>query len=178
MSLQQQYKDKVVPALMSQFKYKNPMQVPKLSKIVLNLSISEATQNAKVLEIAAAELGQISGQKATIRKAKKAISNFKLREGTPIGAAVTLRRDRMFDFLHRFITVALPRVRDFKGVNGNSFDGRGNYSCGIKEQIIFPEVNYDKVDKIRGLSVTICTTANSDEEGKALLTAFGMPFRK
>lgn len=176
--LREQYSKQVVPALMTQFKYKSPMQVPRLSKIVLNLSIAEATQNSKVLDQAAQELMMIAGQKPVIRKAKKSISNFKLRQGMPIGASVTLRHARMYDFLGRFIHVALPRVRDFKGLSGNSFDGRGNYSCGIKEQIIFPEVNYEKIEKVRGMSITICTTANSDEESKALLTAFGMPFRK
>ncbi len=154
------------------------MQVPRLSKIVLNLSTSDATQNAKVLDTAASELMAIAGQKPVIRRAKKSISNFKLRQGMPIGASVTLRHSRMYDFLERFISIGLPRVRDFKGLNGNSFDGRGNYSCGVKEQIIFPEVNYEKIDKVRGLSVTICTTAETDAESKALLTAFGMPFRK
>ncbi len=178
MNLQDQYTKDVIPALMKQFQYKSAMQVPRISKIVLNLSIAEATQNAKVLDAAADELTLIAGQKPVIRKAKKSISNFKLRQGMPIGASVTLRRKRMYDFLGRFIHMALPRVRDFKGLNHNAFDGRGNYSCGVREQIIFPEVNYDKVDKIRGLSVTICTTAKTDQESKALLTAFGMPFRK
>jgi large subunit ribosomal protein L5 len=177
-SLKQQYNEKIVPQMMTQFKYKSPMQVPRLSKVVINLSIAEATQNPKVLDTAAQELTAIAGQKPVIRRAKKSISNFKLRQGMPIGASVTLRHGRMFDFLERFINIGLPRVRDFKGLSGNSFDGRGNYSCGVKEQIIFPEVNYEKVDKVRGLSVTICTTAGTDEESKALLTAFGMPFRK
>src|ERR1700680_3468131 len=163
---------------MGQFKYKSPMQVPRLTKIVLNLSTSEATQNAKVLDTAASELMAIAGQKPVIRRAKKSISNFKLRQGMPIGASVTLRHGKMYDFLERLINIGLPRVRDFKGLSANSFDGRGNYSCGIKEQIVFPEVNYEKIDKVRGLSVTICTTADNDEESKALLTAFGMPFRK
>lgn len=178
MSLREQYTKTIIPSMMGQFKYKSPMQVPRLSKIVLNLSIAEATQNGKVLDIAAAELQQIAGQKPVIRRAKKSISNFKLRQGMPIGASVTLRHSRMFDFLERFINIGLPRVRDFKGLSSNSFDGRGNYSCGIKEQIIFPEVNYEKIEKVRGMSVTICTTAETDEESKALLTAFGMPFRK
>jgi large subunit ribosomal protein L5 len=177
-SLNQTYTKQIIPALMGQFKYKSPMQVPRLEKIVLNLSTSEATQNPKVLDTAAKELMMIAGQKPVIRKAKKSISNFKLREGMPIGASVTLRRQKMYDFLERFITVALPRVRDFKGLSTNSFDGRGNYSCGIKEQIIFPEINYEKIEKVRGLSVTICTSAKSDEESKALLAAFGMPFKK
>ena len=178
MSLRENYEKKVIPSLMAQFKYKSPMQVPRLEKVVLNLSISEATQNPKVLDTAAQELTMIAGQKPVIRRAKKSISNFKLRQGMPIGASVTLRRKQMYEFLERFINIGLPRVRDFKGLSGNSFDGAGNYSCGIKEQIIFPEVNMDKIDKVRGLSVTICTTAKTDEEGKALLAALGMPFRK
>jgi large subunit ribosomal protein L5 len=177
-SLKEQYKTKVIPTLMGQFKYKSPMQVPRLEKIVLNLSIAEATQNGKILDVAAQELMQIAGQKPVIRRAKKSISNFKLRQGMPIGASVTLRHSKMYDFLERFINIGLPRVRDFKGLSGNSFDGRGNYSCGVKEQIIFPEVNYDKIEKVRGLSVTICTSAKTDEESKALLAAFGMPFKK
>ncbi len=178
MSIKETYQTKIVPALMSEFKYKSTMQVPRLEKIVLNVSMSEATQNAKVLEIAAQELTAITGQKPVMRRAKKSISNFKLREGMPIGVSVTLRKDKMYDFLERFINIGLPRVRDFKGLSANSFDGRGNYSCGIKEQIIFPEVNYDKIDNVHGMSITVCTTANTDQESKALLTAFGMPFRK
>jgi large subunit ribosomal protein L5 len=176
--MKEKYQKEVIPSLMGQFKYKSPMQVPRLTKIVLNLSIAEATQNSKVLDVAAQELTQIAGQKPVIRRAKKSISNFKLRQGMPIGASVTLRHSKMYDFLDRFVNLALPRVRDFKGLSGNSFDGRGNYSCGVKEQIIFPEVNYDKIEKVRGMNVTICTTANTDEESKALLTAFGMPFKK
>ncbi len=178
MSFQDVYNKEVVPALKSQFKYKSTMQVPRIQKIVLNVSCSDATQNSKVMDAAAADLALIAGQKPVIRKAKKAISNFKLRAGIPIGASVTLRRKRMFDFLERLVKVGLPRVRDFKGVSDRSFDGRGNYSMGIKEQIIFPELNYDKIEKVRGLSITICTNAESDAESKALLTAFGMPFRK
>ncbi|MBK9293100.1 MAG: 50S ribosomal protein L5 [Oligoflexia bacterium] len=178
MNLKERYQKKIIPELVGQFKYKSPMQVPRLSKIVVNVSMSEATQNSKVLDLAATELAAITGQKPVIRKAKKSISNFKLRQGMPIGASVTLRKEKMYDFLERFINIALPRVRDFKGLSGNSFDGRGNYSCGVKEQIIFPEVNYEKIDKVHGLAVTICTTAKSDQESKALLTAFGMPFRK
>ncbi len=178
MSLKETYQKKIIPDMMGQFKYKSSMQVPRLSKIVLNLSTSEATQNAKVLDTASAELTAIAGQKTIIRRAKKSISNFKLREGMPIGASVTLRHGKMYDFLQRLINIGLPRVRDFKGLSANSFDGRGNYSCGIKEQIVFPEVNYEKIDKVRGFSITICTTADNDEESKALLTAFGMPFRK
>jgi large subunit ribosomal protein L5 len=177
-SIRETYQKKIIPEMMSQFKYKSSMQVPRLSKIVLNLSTSEATQNAKVLDTAASELMAIAGQKPVIRRAKKSISNFKLRQGMPIGASVTLRHGKMYDFLERLINIGLPRVRDFKGLSANSFDGRGNYSCGIKEQIVFPEVNYEKIDKVRGLSVTICTTADNDEESKALLAAFGMPFRK
>jgi large subunit ribosomal protein L5 len=177
-NLKERYQKKVVPELMSEFKYKSSMQVPRLTKIVLNVSMAEATQNAKVLDMAVAEMTAISGQKPVVRKAKKSISNFKLRQGMPIGASVTLRKDKMFDFLERFINIALPRVRDFKGLSANSFDGRGNYSCGIKEQIIFPEINYEKIDKVHGMSITVCTTANTDQESKALLTAFGMPFKK
>jgi len=176
--LKEVYKKEMVPALMSQFKYKSPMQVPRLEKIVLNLSASDATQNPKVIDAAAADLAMIAGQKPVIRRAKKSISNFKLRQGMPIGVSVTLRRGRMYDFMERLVKIALPRVRDFKGVSGNSFDGRGNYSMGVKEQIIFPELNYDKIEKVRGLSVTICTNAKTDAESKALLSAFGMPFRK
>jgi large subunit ribosomal protein L5 len=178
MSLKETYHKKIIPELMGQFKYKSSMQVPRLSKIVLNLSASEATQNVKVLDTAASELTAIAGQKCVITKAKKSISNFKLRQGMPIGASVTLRHGKMYDFLERLVRIGLPRVRDFKGLNPNSFDGRGNYACGIKEQIVFPEVNYEKIDKVRGFSIIICTTANNDEESKALLTAFGMPFRK
>jgi large subunit ribosomal protein L5 len=177
-SLKKQYQEKIIPQLMSQYKYKSSMQVPRLEKIVLNLSTSEATQNPKVLDTAAQEMLLIAGQKPVIRRAKKSISNFKLRQGMPIGASVTLRKDRMYDFLERFINIALPRVRDFKGLSANSFDGRGNYNTGIKEQIIFPEINYEKIDKVRGMNITICTSAKNDEESKALLTAFGMPFRK
>jgi large subunit ribosomal protein L5 len=177
-SLKKQYQEKIIPQLMSQYKYKSSMQVPRLEKIVLNLSTSEATQNPKVLDTAAQEMLLIAGQKPVIRRAKKSTSNFKLRQGMPIGASVTLRKDRMYDFLERFINIALPRVRDFKGLSANSFDGRGNYNTGIKEQIIFPEINYEKIDKVRGMNITICTSAKNDEESKALLTAFGMPFRK
>jgi large subunit ribosomal protein L5 len=177
-SIRETYQKKIIPEMMGQFKYKSSMQVPRLTKIVLNLSTSEATQNAKVLDTASAELTAIAGQKTVIRRAKKSISNFKLREGMPIGASVTLRHGKMYDFLERLINIGLPRVRDFKGLSANSFDGRGNYSCGIREQIVFPEVNYEKIDKVRGFSITICTTADNDEESKALLTAFGMPFKK
>lgn len=162
---------------MKEFGFKNPMQVPKLSKIVVNTSLSEALQNIKVLEAAAAELATITGQKPVITRAKKSIATFKLRAGQSIGACVTLRRQRMYEFFNRLVNIALPRVRDFKGVSPKSFDGRGNYTLGLTEQIIFPEINYDKVDKIRGMNITICTTARRDDEARALLKFLGMPFR-
>lgn len=162
--------------MQKKFGYKNVMQVPHLEKIVLNMGIGEATENVKNLDSAIAELEVITGQKSNIRRAKKAISNFKLRAGMPVGCAVTLRRDKMFEFLDRLINIALPRVRDFHGVPNKSFDGRGNYNMGIKEQIIFPEIDYDKVDKVRGMNITIVTSAKTDEEAYALLEAFGMPF--
>ena len=174
--LKQKYDDQVVPAMKSEFGYKNSMQVPKLEKITINVGIGEATQNIKVLDSTVAEITAIAGQKPVITRAKKAIANFKLREGVPIGCMVTLRRDRMYEFLDRLIHVALPRVRDFKGVSDRSFDGRGNYSLGLREQIIFPEINPDKVEKARGMTVTITTTAKSDPEGRALLKHLGMPF--
>ena len=162
---------------MKEFGYKNVMQVPKLKKVVVNTSLSEALQNVKALDAAAGELAVITGQKPVITKAKKSIAAFKLREGQSIGACVTLRKKRMFEFLNRLMNVALPRVRDFKGVSAKSFDGRGNYTLGLTEQIIFPEINYDKVDKIRGMNITICTSAKTDDEAKALLKHMGMPFR-
>ena len=171
------YKDKVIPALMKEFSYKNVMQVPRLDKIVINLGLGEAIQNAKVLESAQAELTAIAGQKPVITRAKKSIANFKLRAGMPIGCNVTLRRDRMYEFFDRLVNIALPRIRDFRGVSGKSFDGRGTYALGIREQIIFPEIDYDKIDKIRGMNIVISTTAQTDEEGKALLKMMGMPFR-
>ncbi len=171
------YKAEVVPALMKEFKYSNPMQVPKLEKITVNMGLGEAIQNIKVLDTAVDTLTAITGQKAVVTKAKKSIANFKLREGMPIGAMVTLRRDRMYEFFDRFVNLSLPRVRDFKGVSPKAFDGRGNYSLGIREQIIFPEVDYDKLDKIRGMNITIGTTAKTDEEARALLRHLGMPFR-
>ncbi|MFO1519763.1 MAG: 50S ribosomal protein L5 [bacterium] len=177
MKFEEVYKKEAIPQLMKEFNYKNPMQVPRLVKIVVNTSISEATQNVKTLDAAAAELAQITGQKPVITKAKKSIANFKLRQGQAIGACVTLRRKRMFEFLNRLVNVALPRVRDFKGVSTKAFDGRGNYTLGLTEQIIFPEINYDKVDKIRGMNITICTTAQTDDEARALLKSMGMPFR-
>jgi large subunit ribosomal protein L5 len=174
--LQKKFKDEVIPTMMKEFGYKNSLQVPRVERITLNMALSEAVQNVKVLDAAAAELMAITGQKPVITRAKKAIANFKLREGVPIGCMVTLRRDRMYEFLDRFIHAALPRVRDFKGVSGKSFDGRGNYSIGLRDQIIFPEIVADKVDKSRGLTVSIVTTAKTDDEGRALLKHLGMPF--
>lgn len=176
--MQKQYKDAVIPALMKEFSYKNPMQAPKLVKIVLNVGLGEAIANAKALDFAVDELGRITGQRPVITKAKKSIAAFKLREGMPIGCCVTLRREHMFEFLDRFISAALPRIRDFKGVPTKSFDGRGNYTLGIKEQIIFPEIEYDKVESVHGMDIVFVTTANTDEEGRALLRHLGMPFRK
>lgn len=172
------YKEKVVPALMKKFEYKSTMQVPKLEKICLNMGVGEATQDKKLLQQAITELEMITGQRPVIKKARKAISNFKLREGVPIGCMVTLRRSHMYEFLDRFINIAAPRIRDFRGFSDKSFDGRGNYSVGIKEQIIFPEIDVDKVNKITGLDVTFVMTSQSDEEAHALLTEFGFPFRK
>jgi len=174
---QDQYRAEVVPALMQKFAYKSVMQVPRITKITLNMGLSEAVNDKKVLEAATAELAKIAGQKPVITKAKKAIAGFKLRAGMPIGAMVTLRGARMFEFLDRFVTVALPRVRDFRGVSGRAFDGRGNYNIGVKEQIIFPEIEYDKVDSLRGMNISITTTAKNDEEAKALLAAFRFPFK-
>lgn len=159
------------------FHYRNPMQVPKVEKVIINMGLGEAIDNIKVLDSAAEEIGMISGQKAVVTKARKSISNFKLREGVPIGVKVTLRKDRMYYFLDKLMGVAIPRLRDFKGVSPKGFDGRGNYTLGIREQIIFPEINYDKIDKIRGMNVTIVTTARTDEEGLELLRLLGMPFR-
>lgn len=175
---EENYNTNVIQHLMKEFGYKNVMQVPKITKIVLNTSVSDAVQNVKALDVAAAELMVITGQKPVIRKARKSIANFKLREGQPIAASVTLRKRRMYEFLSRLVNIAFPRVRDFRGISGKSFDGRGNYTFGVTEQIIFPEINYDKVDKIRGMNVTICTTANSDDEARALLKCMGMPFRQ
>jgi len=175
--LRERYRSEVAPALMRELGYTNPMAVPRLEKIVLNMGMGEAVQNPKVIDSAVEELTAIAGQKPVVTKAKKAISNFKLREGMPIGAMVTLRGDRMYEFLDRLVAAALPRVRDFKGVPDRSFDGRGNYSLGLREQVIFPEINLDKVDKIKGLTIVICTTARTDAEGKALLRGLGMPFR-
>jgi large subunit ribosomal protein L5 len=176
--LRQRYHDVVVPALMKEFQYKNPMQAPKLVKVVLNVGLGEAITNAKALDHAAEELGKITGQRPVITRAKKSIATFKLREGMSIGCMVTLRRERMYEFLDRFINAALPRIRDFKGVSSKSFDGRGNYTVGIKEQVIFPEIEFDKVDSVHGLDIVIVTTAKTDEEGRALLGHLGMPYRK
>src|SRR3990170_4692702 len=174
--LKKKYQEEVIPTMMKEFGYKNPLQVPRLEKITLNVGLGEATQNIKVLDAAVSEVAAITGQKPVITRAKKAIANFKLREGLPIGCMVTLRRERMYEFLDRLIHVALPRVRDFKGVSDRAFDGEGNYSLGIREQIIFPEIQADKVDKIHGLTISIVTTARTDEEGRALLRHMGMPF--
>ena len=175
--LRERYKSEVVPALMRDQGYTNLLQVPRLEKIVLNMGLGEAVQNPKIIDSAVDEVTAIAGQKPIVTKSKKAISNFKLREKIPIGVMVTLRGERMYEFMDRLVSAALPRVRDFKGVPDRAFDGRGNYSLGIREQVIFPEINLDKVDKIKGLTITICTTARTDAEGKALLRALGMPFR-
>ena len=175
--LREQYEKEVVPALMKKFEYKSVMQVPKLDKIVINIGLGDLKENPKALENAIKDLTQITGQKPVITKAKKSIAAFKLREGVNIGCKVTLRRDKMYDFVYKLFNVALPRVRDFRGVSEHSFDGRGNYSMGIKEQLIFPEIEYDKVDKIRGMDVIFVTTAETDEEAKELLTLLGMPFK-
>ena len=171
------YKEQIVPALMKDFGYKNPMQVPKVEKVVVNMGLGEAITNNKLIEQAEEQMMAITGQKAVVTRSRKSIANFKLREDQPIGVMATLRKDRMYEFLDRLLNTALPRVRDFKGVSGKSFDGRGNYTLGIKEQIIFPEINYDRIEKIKGMNITIVTTARSDEEGRALLRYFGMPFR-
>lgn len=176
--LKQRYREDVVAALTKDFGYTNTMMVPKLVKIVLNTSIKDAISNAKILDAAAEELSQIAGQKAVIRRARKSIANFKLREGMPIGAMVTLRGDRMWEFFDRLVAIAIPRIRDFRGVSPKGFDGRGNYSFGLQEQIIFAEINYDKVTRINGMNVTFVTTARTDAEGKALLAHLGMPFRQ
>jgi large subunit ribosomal protein L5 len=176
--MQEKYQNEVVPALKKDLSKANAMQIPKLEKIVISVCMKEAVQNPKLLNKAAEELGQMSGQKAVITKAKKAISNFKLREGVPLGTQVTLRRERMWAFYDRLVNLALPRVRDFRGMPPKGFDGRGNYNMGLKEQIVFPEINYDKVDKVRGMNITICTSAETDADGKALLDAMGFPFRK
>ncbi len=176
--LKTRYQKEIAPALMKQLGAKNVMQVPRLEKITLSVCLSEAVQNPKILNTVVDEITAIAGQKAVITKAKKAISNFKLRAGIPLGVRVTLRKERMWSFMDRLNTLALPRVRDFRGLPNKGFDGRGNYNMGLKEQIVFPEINFDKVDKTRGMNITICTTAKNDTEGRALLEALGMPFRK
>ena len=175
--LKEQYQEKIVPALMKKFGYKSIMQVPKLEKIVINIGLGDTKENPKALDNAIADLTAITGQKPVITKAKKSIAAFKLREGANVGCKVTLRNDKMYDFAYKLFNVALPRVRDFRGLPNNSFDGKGNYSLGIKEQVIFPEIEYEKIDKIRGMDIIFVTTANSDEEAKELLTELGMPFR-
>ena len=176
--LKDMYKTEVAPALMKKFEYKSPMQIPKLDKIVINCGVGDARDNSKALDAVVSDLKQITGQAPVICKAKKSVANFKLREGMAIGAKVTLRGDRMYEFLDRLFNLALPRVRDFRGINPNSFDGRGNYSMGIKEQLIFPEIDYDKIDKVRGMDICFVTTANTDEEARELLTLMGAPFSK
>jgi len=175
--LKEYYKSNVAGAMQVQFNYKNPMQVPTITKIVVNMGVGAAAQNSKMIDGALTDMVAITGQKPVVTRARKSIANFKLRAGMPVGCSVTLRGDRMWEFLDRLVNVALPRIRDFKGVNPKAFDGRGNYTLGLKEQIIFPEINYDKVDRIRGMDITICTTATTDEEGRALLKQFSMPFR-
>lgn len=176
--LKTQYQETIVPKLMEQFKYQNIHQVPKLEKITINRGLGEAASNAKAMESSLNEIAKIAGQKPVVTRAKKAIAGFKIRQGMPVGIMVTLRGDRMYAFLERLINLALPRIRDFRGISGKSFDGRGNYSLGIREQLIFPEINYDQIDQIRGMDITIVTTANTDEEGRALLKEMGMPFRE
>ena len=175
-NLKKLYQDEVAPALMQKFGYKSTMQIPRLEKIVLNVGCSEARENAKVLHAVVTDLTAITGQKAVVTKAKKSVANFKLREGMPIGAKVTLRGNKMWEFLDRLFNVALPRVRDFRGISADSFDGRGNYALGVKEQLIFPEIEYDKIDKIRGMDIVVCTTAQTDEEARELLKLVGAPF--
>ncbi len=175
--LEKIYRDEVMPKLMQRFGYKNPMQVPRITKITLNMGVGEAVSNKKVLENAAADMAKIAGQKPVITKARVSVASFKIRDGWPIGCKVTLRRARMYEFLDRLINISLPRVRDFRGVSGRAFDGRGNYNMGVKEQIIFPEIDFDQVDAIRGMDISISTTARTDEEAKALLEAFHFPFR-
>ena len=174
--LKDAYVKDVAPALMKKFSYKSVMQIPKLDKVVINVGCGEARDNPKIMDAILSDLAKITGQKAVVCRAKKSVANFKLREGMPIGAKVTLRGERMYEFVDRFFSVALPRVRDFRGINGNSFDGRGTYSCGVKEQLIFPEIDYDKIDAVRGMDVCFVTTAKTDEEAKELLTLLGAPF--
>ncbi|ELK46834.1 50S ribosomal protein L5 [Halobacillus sp. ACCC02827] len=176
--LKKQYKEEIVPSLMNKFEYESIMQTPKIEKIVINMGVGDAVQNAKALDTAVEELTLITGQKPVITKAKKSIAGFRLREGMPIGAKVTLRGERMYEFFHKLVAVSLPRVRDFRGISKKAFDGRGNYTLGVKEQLIFPEIDYDKVSKVRGMDIVIVTTADSDEEARELLAQFGMPFQK
>ena len=175
--LKELYKQEIAPALMKQFGYKSPMEVPRITKITLNMGVGEATGDKKILDNAVGDMQKVAGQKPVVTKARKAIAGFKIREGYPIGCMVTLRKERMYEFLDRFVTIALPRVRDFRGISGRAFDGRGNYNIGIKEQIIFPEIEYDKVDAMRGMNISITTTAKNDAEARALLTAFRFPFK-
>ena len=176
--LKEQYQNEIIDAMIKKFGYKNIMEVPKLDKVVINMGVGEAKVNAKLLDAAIADMEKITGQKAVVCKAKKSVANFKIREGMPIGCKVTLRGEKMYEFVDRLVNLALPRVRDFRGVNPNAFDGRGNYALGIKEQLIFPEIEYDKVDKVRGMDIIFVTTANTDEEARELLTQFNMPFTK
>ena len=176
--LQEHYKKTVAPALMEKLKLKNPMEVPKISKITINMGIGEAVGDRKVMEKATADLARLSGQKAVVTRARKSVASFKIRDGYPIGAKVTLRRERMYEFLDRLVNIAIPRVRDFRGLSAKSFDGRGNFSMGVQEQIVFPEIEFDHIDSIRGMDITITTTAKNDEQGRALLEAFDFPFKK
>lgn len=176
--LKEQYNERVASALKTEFGYTNPMQIPGITKIVVNMGVGEASQNAKLMDGALADMIAITGQKPVVTRARKSIANFKLRDGMPVGCRVTLRGERMWEFFDRLVNIALPRIRDFKGLSPKSFDGRGNYTMGIREQIIFPEIEYDKVDKVRGMDITICTTAKTNDEGRALLREFSMPFRK
>ena len=176
--LKEQYQNEIIDAMIKKFGYKNIMEVPKLDKVVINMGVGEAKDNAKLLDAAIADMEKITGQKAVVCKAKKSVANFKIREGMPIGCKVTLRGEKMYEFVDRLVNLALPRVRDFRGVNTNAFDGRGNYALGIKEQLIFPEIEYDKVDKVRGMDIIFVTTAKTDEEARELLTQFNMPFTK
>ncbi|QFT87201.1 50S ribosomal protein L5 [Bacillus sp. THAF10] len=176
--LKEKYQSEIIPALMGKFNYKSVMQAPKLEKIVINMGVGDAVANSKALDAAVEELTAITGQKPVVTRAKKSIAGFRLREGMPIGAKVTLRGERMYEFLDKLVAISLPRVRDFRGISKKSFDGRGNYTLGVKEQLIFPEIDYDKVSKVRGMDIVIVTTANTDEEARELLTSFGMPFQK
>ncbi len=176
--MKDRYNKEIAPALMKKFSYKSPMQIPRLDKIIVNVGCGDARDNAKVLDAVVADISKITGQKAVVTRAKKSVANFKVREGMPVGVKVTLRASHMWEFLDRLLNVALPRVRDFRGINPNSFDGRGNYALGLKEQLIFPEIEYDKIDKIRGMDIIICTTAQTDEEARELLTLMGAPFAK